>query len=63
MKAYIYITEIDQFLKGDFSYCFSCSARDNLAIDGWALLHEIEIDPAKADVGAICRLFSHGFPS
>lgn len=50
MKAYIYITNIDSFLKGDFHDCFGVFNRDNVGVTDWVLLHEVEIDPTKADI-------------
>lgn len=50
MKAHVYITQIDDFLKGRFADCFNVFASDNLTIDEWVWLHEVEIDLTKADI-------------
>ena len=47
MKIFIYITDMEEALRGDFAWSMNCSNRDDLADMGenkWYLVGDVEVD-------------------
>ena len=44
VKQYVYITDADKFLSGDYNFCFSVSNDDSYGYDSWILCGEVDIE-------------------
>ena len=47
MKIFIYITDMEEALRGDFAWSINCSSRDDLSDTGgnkWYLVGDVEVD-------------------
>ena len=44
MKFYIYTTDIDRTLKGDFNFSLHLSCSNDLSGNGWVLIGETDLD-------------------
>lgn len=43
VKQYLYINDLNQYLNGNYSCCFSLVGRDDLSLDGYVLVGEINL--------------------
>ena len=52
LKLHLYITEPEDFMKGDYDWCFKVSSNDNLNGGGWISCGEAELN-ISVDTGTV----------